>query len=275
MSNPKVTILMATYNRAHLIGKTIESLLSQTFKDWELIVPDDGSTDNTSEVIKVWQKKLPRLIYVQNKINQGISKNYNSGLKLAKGEYIAMIDDDDPWCDPKKLEKQIKFLDENKEYIGCGGGMIIVNLNHQELYRYLKPETDKQIRNRMLFGNPMANSTTLFRRASGEKVGWYDETTRYSGDRDFWLKMGTTGKLYNFPEYFSYYTMSGLNTSIAQMRPHLKASLKIMRRYKNNYPHYFSALILNWIQYLYAFLPNFIKQPVHYLLARLKRFLVG
>lgn len=275
MPNPRVTILMATYNRAGLIGKTIQSLLDQTFTDWELVVPDDGSKDSTPEVINEWQKKLPQITYIRNEVNLGISKNYNSGFKVAKGEYIAMIDDDDPWCDPKKLEKQVKFLDENPDYVGCGGGMIIVNTNHQELYRYLKPETDSQIRGKILFSNPMANSTTIFRCSAGERVGWYDESQRYSGDRDFWLKLGTIGKLYNFPEYFSYYTMSGSNTSIVKMRPHLKASLNIMRRYKKNYPNYFSALIFNWVQYLYSFLPNFIKKPIHYSLARLKRLLVG
>jgi len=290
---PRVSILMATYNRAGLIGKTIQSLLAQTFKDWELIVPDDGSKDNTPEVMREWQKKLPQITYIRNEVNQGISKNYNSGFKVAKGEYIAMIDDDDPWCDPKKLEKQVKFLDENKDYVGCGGGMIVVSpvrdregsqrgfvsngvdLKHQELYRYFKPETDEQIRSKMLFGNPIANSTTIFRRSAGEKVSWYDESIRYSGDRDFWLKLGVIGKLYNFPEYFSYYTMSGSNTSIVKMRPHLKTSLEVMMRYKKNYPHYFSALIFNWIQYLYSFLPNFIKKAAHYSLARLKRLVVG
>lgn len=275
MSHPKVTILMATYNRAGLIGKTIQSLLDQTFKDWELVVPDDGSKDNTPEVMKEWQKKLPLITYIRNEVNLGISKNYNSGFEVAKGEYIAMIDDDDPWCDPKKLEKQVKFLDENKDYVGCGGGMIIVDLSHKELYRYFKPETDAQIRAKMLFSNPMANSTTIFRRSAGEKVNWYDASIRYSGDRDFWLKLGTIGKLYNFPEYFSYYTMSGSNTSIIKMRPHLKTSLEVMKRYKKNYPNYFPALIFNWIQYLYSFLPNFIKKPVHYSLARLKRLIVG
>ena len=266
---------MATYNRAGLIGRTIQSLLDQTFKDWELVVPDDGSQDNTPEVVKEWQKKLPQHTYVRNSENIGISRNYNSGFKHAKGEYIAMIDDDDPWCDPKKLEKQVKFLDENPTYVGCGGGMIIVDLNHQELYRYLKPETDEQIRGKILFSNPMANSTTIFRRSAGETVQWYDASIRYSGDRDFWLKLGTIGKLYNFPEYFSFYTMSGSNTSIVKMRPHLKTSLEVMKRYQKNYPHYFSALIFNWAQYLYSFLPNFIKKPVHYSLARLKRLVVG
>ena len=266
---------MATWNRSGMLGRTIESLREQTFTDWELVVPDDGSTDDTPRVIAEWKAKEPRLVYVRNEVNQGISKNYNSGLRIARGEYIAMIDDDDPWCDPKKLEKQVAFLDTHPDYVGCGGGVIVVDGEGNEKYRYYKPERDEQIRARMLFSNPMANSTTMFRRAVGEAVHWYDETTRYSGDRDFWLKAGLTGKLYNFPEYFSYYTMTGGNTSIAKIRPHLKASVMIMKRYRGKYPGYFWALLFNELQYAYAFLPEWFRRLVHGTLARLKRFVAG
>jgi len=275
MTNPKVSILMATWNRASLIDSAIKSVLEQSFKDWELIISDDGSTDNTSQVVRGWQKKEPRIVYIKSEVNEGISKNYNKGLRAARGEYVAMIDDDDPWCDKEKIKKQVEFLDKNQDYVGCGGGAIVVGINGKELYRYLKPISDKAIRNRMLFGNPMANSTTIFRHRAGEAVGWYDETTRYSGDRDFWLKMGLAGKLYNFPEYFSYYTMGDANTSIAKIRPHLRASLMIMKRYRRNYPHYLPALVLNWAQYLYAFLPGFIEKIFHRFLARLKRKVAG
>jgi glycosyltransferase involved in cell wall biosynthesis len=286
MASTKVSILMATWNRAGLLGAAIRSVLEQSFKDWELIISDDGSTDDTPEVVRNWQKKEARIVYARSEKNEGISKNYNKGLRIARGEYVAMIDDDDPWCDKNKLRKQIEFLDKNRDYVGCGGGVIVVDKDKKparhasrgdagrELYRYLKPETDAEIRKYMLFSNPMANSTTIFRRDVAERLGWYDETTRYSGDRDFWLKMGTVGKLYNFREHFSYYTMSGENTSIAKLRPHLKASLMIMRRYKKNYPHYWPALLFNLVQYWYAFLPIFIRKPIHKTLARLKRVVV-
>lgn len=280
--------MMATWNRAWVVGRTIESVREQSFKDWELIIADDGSTDNTPEIVSKWRERESRIVYVRSEINEGISKNYNQGLRIARGEYVAMIDDDDPWCDKDKLKKQVEFLDKNREYVGCGGGVIVTDSGGEparhaslggvagrELYRYLKPQSDEAIRARMLFSNPMANSTTLWRRSVGEAAHWYDETTRYSGDRDFWLKIGLKGKLCNFPEYFSYYTMGDANTSIAKIRPHLKASLMIMQRYKKNYPHYLPALALNWLQYLYAFLPNFIQRFVHRSLARLKRTIVG
>lgn len=266
---------MATFNRARLIDRTIESIQEQSFKDWELIVADDGSSDNTQEIIKRWTGKDARITYTRSETNVGISKNYNRGFSFVKGEYVAMIDDDDPWSDPGKLQKQVDFLDKNPEHVGCGGGVIVVGSDGKELYRYLKPETDEEIKNRMLFSNPMANSTTMFRRSAGEKVGWYDETTRYSGDRDFWLKMGLVGKLYNFPEYFSYYTVTGDNTSIAKLRPHLKASLAIMKRYKGKYPHYLSALAVNELQYSYSFLPEALRKKIHFSLAKLKRKVAG
>jgi glycosyltransferase involved in cell wall biosynthesis len=275
MSKPKVTIIMATWNRSRLIGRAIASVRSQTFSDWELVICDDGSTDNTPEVIYEWQAKDPRIQYTRSDENQGISKNYNRGLRIAKGEYIAMIDDDDPWCDKDKLKKQLAFLEGNKEYAGCGGGLIVVEPGGRELYRYLKPKTDAEIRKYMLFSNPMANSTTLFPKRAGEKAGWYDESIRYAGDRDFWLKMGLVGKLYNIPEYFSYYTMSGENTSIARIRPHLRTSLMVMRRYKREYSGYPLALVLNWAQYGYSFLPAGFRGVVHTTLARLKRRTVG
>ncbi|MEK7507753.1 MAG: glycosyltransferase family 2 protein [Patescibacteria group bacterium] len=274
MKIPQVSIVMATHNRAHLVGKAIQSVQSQSFKDWELIIADDGSSDDTPSVVEEWKKKESRIVYTRSAINEGISKNYNRAFRIVRGEYIAMIDDDDPWLDKNKLQKQIEFLEKNSDYVGCGGGVVVINPQGHELYRYFKPETDAEIRKYMLFSNPMANSTTMFRKSAGEKVGWYDETTRYSGDRDFWLKMGLSGKLYNFPEYFSYYTMGVRNTSILKIRPHLRASLIIMRRYKGKYPNYVAALALNFAQYGYSFLPEFVRRVAHKSLARLKRLVV-
>jgi len=280
MTRPKVSIVMPTWNRAHLLGRAIESVRTQSFKDWELIITDDGSTDNTPQVVEAWKKRaLPagrqaRIVYVRSEINQGPSRNYNQGFRLAKGEYVAVHDDDDLWCDPRKLEKQVTFLDKNREYVACGGGVIVRDKSGRELYRFLKPETDGQIRAHMLFSNPMANSTTVFRKTVGEAVGWYDDSIRYNSDRDFWLKLGLRGKLYNFPEYFGYYTMSGENISMVKMREHFKIALMVMKRYRKDYPHYLPALIFNWVQYLYSFVPSFIERPIHYLAARLKRLLV-
>lgn len=271
MKAPKVSVLMGAFNRAHMIDQAVEGLRKQTFEDWEMVITDDGSKDNTPEVAGAWPARDPRIVYLRHDQNVGISVNYNRGFAKTRGEYIAMLDDDDVWSDPDKLRKQVEFLDKNRDYAGCGGGLIVIWPDGRERYRYLKPETDAEIRKHMLLSNPMANSTTMFRRALGEQVGWYDATMRYSGDRDFWLKMGRVGKLYNFPEYFSYYTMGENNTSILHMKPHLKASLEIMKRYKRDYPGYPMALMVNTAQYWYSFLPKPVIKRVHSMVARAKR----
>ena len=93
MSSPKVTVVIPTYNRAHLIKDAVESVLNQTYQDFELIVIDDGSTDNTREVLAVYKDKLT-YIYQEN---QGRSSARNHGIELAQGEYIAFLDSDDVW----------------------------------------------------------------------------------------------------------------------------------------------------------------------------------
>ena len=269
---PKVSIILSTYNRAHLISGAIEGVLEQNFSDWELIIVDDASTDNTEEIIKQWTS-IDKITYSKAKQNMGIARNSNRGLRLAKGEYIAIIDDDDRWIDKDKLAKQVEFLDKNPDYVGVGGGVVVVDQNGREKFRYIKPKTDEQIRKKMLFDSPLANSTTVFRRSAAEKVGLYDESLYYSADRDFFLKLGLVGKLCNMPEYFVAYMMAGQNTSIVKMREHLKSSLMVMKRYKNNYSHYGSALMVNRLQYLYSFSPNFLKSFLHTFLARLKRMI--
>ncbi|MCR4328863.1 MAG: glycosyltransferase [Patescibacteria group bacterium] len=270
---PRVSIIMATYNRAALLHKAVESVMRQTMKDWELIIINDASSDDTQNKLAELRARDKRIITLANEVNLGISKTYNKGFRVAKGEFIAMIDDDDAWIPDNKLEKQVRFLGSHSDYVGCGGGVIAVATEGKELYRYLKPERDEEIRRYMLFSNPMANSTTVFRREVGEKVGWYDESIRYAGDRDFWLKMGLQGKLCNVPDYFSYYTKGTANTSIARMRPHLKTAFMVMRRYKGKYPRYTAAFCANLIQYWYAFLPAGIRNASHTTAARVKRML--
>ncbi|MDO8537018.1 MAG: glycosyltransferase, partial [bacterium] len=205
--NPRVSILMTTWNRAGFIGKAIQSVIDQSFAAWELIIIDDGSTDNVADVVKKWQIKEKRIKFIPLSHIGRIAIVSNAGLREALGEYIAILDDDDWWLDPKKLEKQVEFLDKNPDYVGCGGGFIVVDGDGDKKAKILKPQRDESIRKVALFANPIANSSTLFRRSAVEKLGPYDESMLQFADWDFWLKMGTYGKLYNLTEYFFAYRM--------------------------------------------------------------------
>ena len=270
-TSPRVSIVMGTFNRAHMIGRAIEALQQQTFTDWELIIADDASHDDT-----------PATVASGRRASRGLSRFATTSTRGSRATTIRRS----PWpaasssrcsttttCGASTTSSSGRsaFLEAHPDHVGCGGGLIAVNTEGRELYRFMKPQHDDKIRRSMLFSNPMANSTTLFRRVVGEQVAWYDASMRYSGDRDFWMKMALRGKLHNFPEYLGYYTTGDHNTSIRHIKPHLKASLMLTSRYRKEYPNYLPALALNYAQYWYGCLPDGIRQSTHTRVIRAKR----
>ena len=275
MKQPVVSIIMATRDHGRFIAASIESALNQSFKDFELIIVNDGSVDNTEAIVDSYIRRDPRIVYLKNETNQGVPKSFNFAMKVAKGKYIARIDSDDAWIGEDKLKKQVAFLEAHPDYAAVGGGMVVVDPQSNELFRYLKPETDKQTRANALITNPIANSTSVCRKDAVVAIGGCDESYPFNEDWDFWLHIGLIGKFYNFPEYFSYYTMTGRNKSMRFLRQHTKVALSIIRKYKNHYPSYRKGLFVNTLQYLYGFVPFFIRLRLNPFLSRVKKKLAG
>jgi glycosyltransferase involved in cell wall biosynthesis len=269
---PQVSIVMPTYNRVGFLRRAIESIFTQTFQDWELIVVDDASTDETPSVLAAFAAKDKRVVVLRNETNYypDISKTLNKGLAAARGKYIARLDDDDYWLDPDKLKKQHAFLESHPDYVVVGSGMIVVDGEGKELYRYLKRETDKQIRKTALFANPFSHTTVMFRADVARRVHGYG-TWRYAEDWDLWLKLGNEGKLYNFPEYSAAYTMAGQNKSFVHQRAQSRMTLEFIKAHKREYPGYWRARAVNTAQYLFSFLPLFVRRSLHTALSSLKR----
>ena len=138
MNPSQVSILIATYNRSRLLPRAIRSVLDQTYSHWELIIADDGSNDSTREVVSDFASQDKRIIYLSAPHFGSIAKISNFGLKIAKGKYVAILDDDDWWADTRKLEKQVSFLDSHLDYVGCGGGLIVVDAEGRPGRRVLK-----------------------------------------------------------------------------------------------------------------------------------------
>jgi glycosyltransferase involved in cell wall biosynthesis len=269
MKSPKVSILLVTYKRPQFIEGAIKSALAQNFTDWEIIISDDSEDNNTEEVVKKFADDK-RIHYFHRTVKGTIANSSNFALSNATGEYVAVLDDDDWWIDDKKLEKQIAFLDSHPDYIGCGGGFIIANEQGVEQSKILKPETDEAIRHVALYANPLANSTTMFRRV---EAGMYDETIRQFADWDFWLKLGKMGKLYNFPEYFLAYRMWAHGASFTHQKENAGWGRKIVLRYKNDYPGFWKAIIIANLYLAYASFPEAIRRNLNGFLSRLKKSL--
>ncbi|MBM3256773.1 MAG: glycosyltransferase [Candidatus Liptonbacteria bacterium] len=269
---PKVSGLLVTCERGDIFTKSIESLLAQTVTDWELIIVDDSAGNETAEAVKRFSTDS-RIKYFHRETKGSIANASNFGLAKATGEYVAILDDDDWWIDSKKLGKQLAFLDAHRDYVGCGGGIVAMNPEGKELFKTLKPEADEAIRSRALYANPMANSTTVFRRSVATQVGNYDTSLRQFADWDFWLKLGLRGKLYNFPEYFTAYTMWEKGASFAKQKESARAAFRIVYRYKEKYPGYLKGTAFAILYSIYAHLPTTLKKFLNTPLSRLKKAL--
>jgi glycosyltransferase involved in cell wall biosynthesis len=269
--NPKVSVLLAAYNRPQFIGTSIRSALDQTFRDFEVLVICDSNSDGTRLAVESFVKLDARLKYFEIPRIGRIAPVSNYGLAQASGEYVAILDDDDWWSDTEKLAKQVRFLDDHPNHVGCGGGYITVDVDGKETGRFLKPEQDEDIRRNALVANPMANAATMFRRAAAMAIGSYDETMKEFADWDFWLKMGIQGKLYNFPEYFLYYRMWPQGSSFTKQRGAAASALRIVRRHRNDYPQFVQAYGAALAYSAYAHLPEPLKCFLNGPFSRLKK----
>ena len=169
-NRPLLTVFTPTYNLELYIEETINSILNQTFTDFEYLIVDDASTDNTIEIIK--SIRDPRIRLIQNKKNQGISYNRNIAIEESKGKYLAMIDGDD-LAHPSRFKKQIHFLNENENYGIVGTGVTNIDSAGFDLHHNIKYNIpNDQIPCRMLFNNYIATSSVMLRKESIGNIGF-------------------------------------------------------------------------------------------------------
>ena len=269
---PLVSIVIPTYNRINLLLNAIDSVKEQSYNNWELIIVDDLSTDSTEEVLTQMMKTDCRIKYYRRKVDNvpGISKYLNYGIEKANGKYIARLDDDDVWCFKDKLKMQVEFLEKNPEYVLVGGGMIIVDENLNEKFRYLKKEKDGDIRLSALLANPFAHVVVMFTKEAALTVGCY-RNLQHAEDWDFWLRLGEIGKFFNLKEYFGKYLVAGQNKSFIYQKRQAKVILKIIKEHRKSYPGFWKGYLLNLTQYLYTFLPEIIRKRFQMFLYYFKR----
>ena len=240
MDKNLISIIIITHNRAGFISEAIESALGQSFSDWELIVIDDASEDDTREIVEEYIVRDSRIKYFRNDGHLRISKSRNKALGSARGEYVAVLDSDDVWSDRDKLKKQYGFLEGNKDYVLIGGGVIVIDEYGKETRRYFNRESDENIRGKILFQNQFAHSSVMFRREAALKAGGYDENLNIGEDYDLWLKLGTLGKMANIKEHLLKYRVHGGNVTLKRVEA-LKNNIAIIRKYKDRYPNYYLA----------------------------------
>lgn len=183
---PKVSVIIPAFNCEKYIGQTIESVLSQTYRNFELIVVDDGSTDNTKAIVKNYlQDSRIKYIYQDN---SGVSAARNIGFAKSHGKYIAFLDSDDLWY-PNKLEEQVRLLEMNKEIglTNCSVNYVDENSNviGKEVCKVIDDVTDLLFKGNLVTGSA---SVVMLRRVCLEKVGLFDTDLFISADVDMWIR---------------------------------------------------------------------------------------
>ena len=199
---PKVSVIITTYNRAHLIGRAIQSVLDQTFQDFELIVVDDSSTDNTDEVIKEFQKEDQRIRYMKHDENKGGAAARNTGIGAACGEFIAFLDSDDEWY-RNKLECDVQILNNNnnKGCIICSTGHTFINEKTGKIKS--KAIFEKRVISQKiaLRGECFTTNDFIVIRQAAIDIGGFDEKLPARQDWDFWIRITSMGKGIQVPLY--------------------------------------------------------------------------
>jgi len=185
MENPLVSVILPTHNGARYIRRAVESLQSQTYKNIEIIMVNDGSTDETSEIIFELKKNDPRIIIITNRVNLGYVKSLNVGAEKVTGKYITRIDDDDIFCDKERLETQVRFLEGHPDYVLVGGGMIKIDENNKEVSKYLFPEKDGDIRKAILISHSIAHGTVFLEKILLKRLEVMTNSSVFSQTRPF------------------------------------------------------------------------------------------
>lgn len=233
-----VSIIVPCYNQAQYLDESLQSLMDQTYTDWECTIINDGSTDDTELVAKKWVEKDPRFIYV-HKENGGVSSARNLGISQAKSEYILTLDADDKY-EASFLEKAVPILEQNPKIgIVSSWGRYFADEKQLQVYKSIGKTT-----NDFLFHNA-AIGTSLFRKACWEQVNGYDEDPENGlEDWDFYLRVCALGwKVHIIEEVLFFYRQHATSRTIEVNKKHNQAKKYLYIKNKAIYYTHYETLI--------------------------------
>lgn len=198
MNKPLVSVVISIYNAETYIAQAIESILSQTLQNFELILIDDASTDNTLQIINSFKKKDKRIKVIRNKKNLHMAESLNLAIDQAKSDIIARMDQDDISL-PKRLEIQYEFLKSHPDIAIVGNDIIVIDERNTTVGKRIYPITSDQLKKIMFRYSPFAHPTVMFRKDAYLKTGRYDGTKYPCEDIDFWFRLGRKYKFASIP----------------------------------------------------------------------------
>lgn len=252
---PLVSILMLTYNRSRFIRKAIQSVIEQNYTNWELIIIDDGSIDDTEKLIEGFNDS--RINYIKHTENLGLFARRQESLSYTKGKYTAILDSDDYWNDPNKLTEQVDFLENHPNHVIIGSMTTLVDSEDKTIGQSCFSTTDTSIRKKILTRNQFTHSSILFRSATLQKTFGYQPTL--AEDLELILQIGNFG---NFANLEGFYTAHRVHES--SMNDHgLKMALAvhaIVLKHQKYYPNSFIAIVFSFARLTRGYIKKFFTR---------------
>jgi glycosyltransferase involved in cell wall biosynthesis len=207
---PRVSVIVPAYNAAVYLPYAVDSVLAQTYPNWEIVIVDDGSTDDTRAVVDSYRPKLRDKLQYIYQPNKGLPAARNTGMRAASGEFIALLDADDVWL-PQRLERGAAMMDA-----GPGVGLVharVVRINAlgditgqlKVKPKYMSGNIARDIYTRRVH---IVCPTVLFRKTCLQTAGWFDETMQATEDRDLWFRIALRDKVAYIDEVLAYYRLS-------------------------------------------------------------------
>jgi len=231
-NNPKISVLMPVYNGEKYLKEAIESVLHQTFSDFEFLILDDGSTDKSAEIIQSYADS--RIVFLQNEKNLGIVKTLNHGLDAARGEFVARMDADDVSLS-ERLKTQLQFLEAHGEFVLCGSAVEVVDEKSDILRTYVPFLDDATLRMALALHNNFTHGAVMMRKDAVMQVGKYSEQAYLVEDYDLWIRLSRVGKICNLPQILYQWQENPLGECSRNAAKQKKAAQKIANEYWNSF----------------------------------------
>ncbi|MFR4520086.1 MAG: glycosyltransferase [Fusobacterium sp.] len=255
MEKELVSVIMTVYNGEKYLKKTIESILTQTYDNFEFLILDDGSTDNSNKIILEY-KKIDKRIKVFNKGRVGRAQGLNYLVSIAKGKYVANIDSDD-FSYKKRLEKEVEFLEKNKKIVLVGTGSNLIDEEDKIIQEKIMPLNYEKIRKISARICPFNHSSVMFRKKEVIELGNYNKNLKAQIDYDLWIRIIKEYEVANLKEILStkrvhsnqYFEQGILKINYGKLFLENKLSLKAIKELKLSKINYI-YISYDFIKYL-------------------------
>lgn len=243
-TSPQISIILPTYNGEEYLSYSIQSILNQTYQDWELIIVNDCSTDQTSNIIKQFSMKDSRIKVINNESNQKLPKSLNIGFSQARGKYLTWTSDDNEYY-PAALEKMYNFLEENNDVGMVYANCLVVSENNENTFWGNKDATPENL----LMTN-VCGACFLYRKSVAETIGEYNCNLFLAEDHDYWLRIRLKYKIERIPEELYLYRQHSKNLTNTRKKEAFYKDVELTSLYREIYLETFPYLDLKVQKYI-------------------------